>query len=179
MTQNQTLVVGTLDPVSFSAYGHVLGGPYPAGHAQRPSFSNEATDFWQAHVFDAGRGGESEILWVNYRSRELSIESLEVHMLTEQAIVPLTGSIIHIVAASDASGGPDLSSIAAFHVPVGLGVCMRPGCWHATRVVAGEVTCLMLTRRSTTADLVAHLTAGHAAAESRIESVPAHVLTLS
>jgi ureidoglycolate lyase len=43
---------------------------------------------------------------------------------------------------------------------------MRPGCWHATRVLASEATCLMLTRQSTTADLIGHLTAGHPLAES-------------
>ena len=85
--------------------------------------------------------------------------SLEVHRLTEQAIVPLTGDIIHVVANSRQDGSPDEGSMSAFGVPVGQGICMRPGCWHATRVDAQEVKCLMLTRRSTTVDLIAYLTA--------------------
>lgn len=37
---------------------------------------------------------------------------------------------------------------------------MEPQCWHATRVDVGEVKCLMLTRRSSTLDLVVHLMSG-------------------
>jgi hypothetical protein len=48
---------------------------------------------------------------------------------------------------------------------------MRPGCWHASFVLGGETTCLMLTRRSTTRDLVAHLRGESVAVESSIESV--------
>jgi ureidoglycolate lyase len=53
---------------------------------------------------------------------------------------------------------------------------MRPHCWHATRVSQGESTCLMLTRRSTTYDLVVHLETGAPACESAIKSIPTHRL---
>jgi ureidoglycolate lyase len=67
-------------------------------------------------------------------------------------------------------------------MPQGQGICMRPGCRHATRVAgvagaaAAEVTCVMLTRRSTTAHFVRHLATGAAAAESAVASIPAHRL---
>jgi ureidoglycolate lyase len=105
-------------------------------------------------------------LWVTYRDVSPIIDRLEVHRLTEQAVVPLTGEIVQIVGASSADGALDPQSVKAFRVPVGQGICMRPGCWHATRVLASEATCLMLTRQSTTADLIGHLTAGHPLAES-------------
>ncbi len=76
------------------------------------------------------------------------------------------------MAPSAADGGPDLSQVAAFRVPQGQGVCMRPGCWHATRVAEAEVTCLMLTRRSTTLDLIQHLTTDASASESAIQAIP-------
>ncbi|KAA0892906.1 ureidoglycolate lyase [Pusillimonas sp. ANT_WB101] len=170
------LNIRKLEPNAFADYGFMLGGPVPEMGGLTPAFSNEATDFWQEHVFSTGQGGETEILWVNYRSQEKRISSLEVHVLTEQAIIPLTARIIHIVALSASDGSPDLSSVAAFEVPVGQGVCMRPGCWHATRVQGGQATCVMLTRRSTTADLISHLTSDSDASESRIVGVPEHVL---
>ncbi|MET4579731.1 ureidoglycolate lyase [Ottowia thiooxydans] len=151
---------------SFAPYGTVLGAP-PAGPLV-PAFHSVGTDFWQTHVFNTGVGGEPEFLWVRYRDHSVAIGVLEVHHLTEQAIVPLTGEIIQIVATGDT---PDPASFRAFRVPVGLGICMRPGCWHTTRVTGGEVTCLMATRRSTTTDLIGHFSHALPAAESALASV--------
>lgn len=171
------LAIRPLDGVSFSAYGWMLGKPYPAG-GETPCFSNAATDFWREHLFDPGPGGEHEILWVNYRSRDPRVGSLETHLLTQQAIIPLTGEIIQVVAASGPDGRPDPSSIAAFSIPPGQGICMRPGCWHATRVREGQASCVMLTRRSTTLDLVGHLRDGNPMHESVISAVPGVMLAI-
>lgn len=154
----------------FSPYGWMLGKATPTDPSNT-FFSNAATDFWHEHHFDAGEAGQTEVLWVNYRSTG-AIVQLEKHLFTQQAIVPLTGSIIHVVARSDSSGNPDLASLAAFAVLPGQGLCMAPGCWHATRVTAAEVTCLMLTRASTTRDLIAHLNNGEAIQESAFCAVP-------
>ena len=171
MTSNEQLEINVLTPEAFRPYGWMLGKPIPDGNGV-PLYSNAGTDFWQEHLFNTGAGGDAELLWVNYRSRSLEIDSLEKHLLTQQAIVPLTGEIIQVVAPSAADGGPDLSQVAAFRVPQGQGVCMRPGCWHATRVAEAEVTCLMLTRRSTTLDLIQHLTTDASASESAIQAIP-------
>src|SRR5690606_29625305 len=100
------------------------------------------------------------------------VTQLEVHLRTQQAIVPLIGTIVHIVARSQDDGAPDLDTAAAFFVPPGMVLCMAPGCWHATRVPATQATCMMLTRRSTTLDLVAHLQQGAHARESALVTVP-------
>jgi ureidoglycolate lyase len=171
MTRAAALPVYDLTDDAFKPYGWMLGKPIPQGNGV-PLFTNDATDFWQEHVFNTGAGGDAEVLWVNYRSASADIASLEKHLLTQQAIVPLTGSIIQVVARSAADGSPDLSTLAAFHVAQGQGVCMRPGCWHATRVADTEVTCLMLTRRSTTVDLIQHLTTDAAVTESAITPIP-------
>ena len=171
MTSNEQLEINDLTPEAFRTYGWMLGKPIPDGNGV-PLFSNPATDFWQEHLFNTGAGGDAELLWVNYRSQSMEIASLEKHLLTQQAIVPLTGEVIQVVASSAADGSPDLSTLAAFRVPQGQGVCMRPGCWHATRVSDAEVTCLMLTRRSTTLDLIQHLTTDAAASESAIVASP-------
>ena len=171
MTSEKQLDINDLTPDAFKAYGWMLGKPMPDGNGV-PLFSNQDTDFWQEHQFNTGAGGDAELLWVNYRSQSFEISSLEKHLLTQQAIVPLTGEIIQVVARSAADGSPDLATLAAFRVPQGQGVCMRPGCWHATRVTDEEVTCLMLTRRSTTVDLIQHLTTDASASESAIVPIP-------
>ncbi len=158
-----------LTPQSFAPYGALLGKPMAeAGGVS--AFASPKSDFWREHLFAAG-GADPEILWVAYRDADPRIDRLEAHLLTEQAVVPLTGDIIQIVAVSTPTGAPDMDSLRAFRVPAGKGLCMRSGCWHATRVPSGEVKCLMLTRATTTADLVAHLTRGAPLVESAFSDV--------
>lgn len=170
----RTLTVEALDAEAFAPFGRVLGGegydPAATG------FSHPGSDFWHVHDFDAGAGGQVEVLWVNYRNDSLRLRALEAHWLTEQAIVPLGGGeIVHVVCPGREGDPrtPDLARLRAFRVGDGQGVCMKPGCWHASFVLAGQTTCLMLTRHSTTADLVEALEGRHAAVESSIVELAA------
>ncbi|MGF6598682.1 ureidoglycolate hydrolase [Paraburkholderia sp. GAS448] len=158
-------------------YGWMLGKPVSTD-SDTPSFVSSASDFWREHLFDTGAPGETEILWVTYRNRDEKFSSLEMHRLTQQAIVPLTAPVVHIVATSSEDGEPDLDSLRAFAIPVGRGLCMRRNIWHATRVTESDATCLMLTRPSTTYDLVVHLKTGAPACESVIRNIETQVLDL-
>jgi ureidoglycolate lyase len=162
--------IQTLNVDGVRPYGWLLGQALRLND-RVPAFSDAGTDFRQEHIFNPGIGGETEVLWVNYRNRQRDVSTLEVHRLTEQAVVPLTGEIIQVVACSAQDGSPDIGSLRAFRVRVGEGLCMRVGCWHTTRVDAPEVKCLMLTRRSTTIDLIAHLTSGSPLSESALCAV--------
>ncbi len=167
------MTVLRVEPITESAvapFGWMLGKPLPAAK-DAVAFTSPGSDFWHEHVFDAGDGGQHEILWVKYRSDDPAVSRLEVHHLTQQAVVPVTGSIVQIVAASDVAGEPDLATLRAFAIDPGQGICMRPGTWHATRSAGGEATCLMLTRQSTTMDLVRHLNHGAVAQESRLTDI--------
>ena len=165
-----SIPVEALDATRCEPYGWMLGKPVRAD-SDTPSFVSPASDFWREHLFDTGTPGETEILWVAYRNRDTAITSLEMHRLTQQAIVPLTAPVIHLVAVSSKDGEPDLNSLRAFEIPVGKGLCMRPNIWHATRVIDSDATCLMLTRPSTTYDLVVHLKTGAPACESAIRTI--------
>ena len=165
--------VRELTAESIRSYGWLLCNAFPED-STIPSFQNAETSFWQEHIFDPGGGGQTELLSVVYRNTRRTITSLEVHRFTQQAVIPLTGSITQVVSSSLADGSPDIGSLLAFRVLVGGGICMRPGCWHATRVDSREAHCLILTRRSTTADLIAHLTTGSLLSETEI--VPIHAI---
>ncbi|MCQ9616482.1 ureidoglycolate lyase [Paenalcaligenes niemegkensis] len=160
---------------SFAPYGTVLGTPYTDEIA---GFSNPASDFWHQHYFQAGHGGVPEILWVNYRNAELLITELEVHWETQQAIVPLgERGIIHVVALShEGTHEPDPQSMRAFFVLPGQGISMNAGCWHTTRILRLESTCLMLTRGSTTVELAAHLREGPQACETSFAAIDARIV---
>lgn len=159
------LPIETLTEAAVAPYGWMLGKPLTSAPAEA-AFGSPASDFWREHLFDSGAGGQPEVLWVTYRSADPVIAKLEAHHLTQQAVVPLTGSVVQVVAASTPKGEPDPATLKAFLIPQGLGICMAPGTWHATRAADKEAVCLMLTRRSTTVDLVRHLTKGSAAEET-------------
>jgi ureidoglycolate lyase len=124
------------------------------------SFASETTVFWHEHGFQPGAGGTTELLWVQFRTRAFSIQRLESHRLTEQAIVPVTGdAMIHVVCPppSDPEAPdiiPDLDQVKAFLLDGSKGVCMKRGCWHAHFPLTNPATYLMITRRSTTQDIL-------------------------
>lgn len=170
MTSERALRIEPMTEATVAPFGWLLGKSFPAG-PDAIAFGSPGSDFWHEHVFSPGNGGETEILWVKYRQADPVVARLEVHHLTQQAVIPVTGSIIQIVATSLPSGEPDLANIRAFLIAPGQGICMNAGTWHATRATGGESTCMMLTRRSTTADLVQHLNLGAAATESRLTDI--------
>lgn len=161
----------SLSGQAFAPFGWVLGDP-STEEAARVSFHSASSDFWRAHLFEADPNGYAEILWVVYRDRSRQIDRLEAHWMTQQVLIPLTGDVVQVVAASTPEGRPDLGTLSAFHVPQGRGICMRPGCWHATRVLSSEVQCVMLTRKSTTLDLIGCISRGDHAVESSILPIP-------
>lgn len=89
MNALRVLPIDVLSPEAIHPYGWMLGKPLPAG-AGVIAYTNPATDFWQEHVFDPGPGGEPEFLWVNYRDDDPEIRQMERHLLTQQAVVPLS-----------------------------------------------------------------------------------------
>lgn len=153
------LPIAPLSPSAFSPYGKVLGWPEDLARRE-PRHSSPASDFVHQLSFDTGAdGGPAEVLWVNYRDGASRIDRLEMHRLTHQAVVPIHGGDLVQIVCRDRDDAPDIDSLRAFHLPQGLGIAMSPGCWHATRLLDSEapVTALMLTRHSTTRDLVAML----------------------
>jgi ureidoglycolate lyase len=173
MDEDHPIPVETLTEAAFAEFGWVLGSPCP----QPPdvmAFSHPGSDFWHTHDFDPGPGGQTEVLWVTYRESRPLLRVLEAHWLTEQAIVPLAGTaVVHVVCPTrrDGSRLPDLGRLRSFRVPAGMGVCMRPGCWHTSLAPEGPATCLMLTRHSTTRDLVSHLKGESVAEETSFHAL--------
>lgn len=157
--------VGPLSEEAVAPFGWLLGKPYPQG-PDAIAFTNAATDFRREHIFHPGEDGEVEVLWVSYRNEDRAVTTLERHLLTQQAVIPLVGEIVHVLAISLPDGAPDLDSLRAFRVPPGLGICMKPTVWHATRSTGAS--CLMLTRSTTTVDLIGHMAQGRTPVESEL-----------
>lgn len=166
----------TIDPLTseaFTPYGWVLGKPLSKTD-EAPFFQSDSLSIWREHLFDTGAPNETEILWSRVTEGNNVIRQMETRRLTQQVTVPLTGSLIQIVAAAQPGGGLSTNSLRAFEIPVGMGTCLRPGCWHSTRALAGTVTAMMLSRRSTTYDLLVHLHTGSPTSESATMHISPH-----
>lgn len=150
-------MVRSLDTEGFSPYGRVIDATAQLGTAQagtgqastgQPSFWSAETAFVSASSFDPGAEGTVDLLWVTYDRTERP-STFEVHLHTEQALIPISGSVVQHVFRPDHNDG----EVESFLVEPGQGVVMDPGCYHTTTSVDGFVTCLMVSRESTTRDL--------------------------
>ncbi|SIT44919.1 conserved hypothetical protein [Paraburkholderia ribeironis] len=168
--------VEALTPDAFAPYGWVLGRRTTTS-SDDPYFQSQTLSIWREHLFDAGEANETEILWTSFGDDSELVQRLEARHLTQQVTVPLTAPLIQIVATSEPTQVPNMTSLRAFEIPVGMGTCIRPWCWHTTRALAGPATALLLSRRSTSFDLIVHLHTGSPMSEStRIPICPRKVV---
>ena len=136
-----------LTPEAFAQFGRVMDF-----HAQlmqgSSAFMSETTSFFRASLFDPGDAGSTDLLWVSY-DRSAPPEEFESHLLTEQALIPISGTIVQHLFRNDVDNG----TVKRFLVRPGQGIVMSAGSFHTTTSVDGEVMCLMVSRTSTTDDL--------------------------
>lgn len=137
---------------SAAPYGSLLGKPFPKGDLGPGTFKTPSgVQVWRQQIFDDGNDGKTDIAWVIHKGVEPIVNRFEQHHLTEQAVIPLTGELIQIVALSGAEGAPDLSTVKAFRLAPGIGLNMGRDVWHASR--SNGVTLVMLTRATTSTDM--------------------------
>ncbi len=160
MTANRSILVERLTEEAFAPFGTVIGVKPQAGDPLL--FGSDTVKWRTAHNFDPGEGGVTEFVWVNYGRKPLMVEKLECHRLTQQAFIPLGGSVplIHVLAppADDVMADeiyPDMSRAQAFLIDGSMGVSLKRGCWHAHFSLGEWANWLMITRRSTTVEIEA------------------------
>lgn len=163
------LRIETATEQNVEPYGWLLGKSFPTAPGAI-AFRTPTVVSTREQLFDPGKDGEVEVVWVDYSGNDPVIARLEQHYLTQQAVVPLTGDIVQIVALSRADGAPDLSTLRAFRLSPGIGLCMRPGLWHTTRSKGAK--CLMLTRASTSVDIINHIKAKTPLSETVMLDIP-------
>lgn len=132
-----------------------------------PRFHSTETAFASASLFDAGADGEVDLLWVTYERADRP-RSFEAHRLTEQALIPILGSVVQHVFRKDWNNG----QIETFVVEPGQGIVMLKDCYHTTTSAGGRAVCLMVSRRSTTEDLATGLREDRPLIESHCIEVP-------
>ncbi len=138
---------------AFAPYGKVLDSTLQVDDSA-PAFHSVSSSFYRAALFDPGDDGEVDLLWVTYDRTEIP-RTLESHLLAEQALIPISGSVVQHVRRPDHRDG----AVESFLIQPGQGIVMNRGCLHTTTSVSGKALCLMVSRVSTTQDLADSL--GH------------------
>jgi len=165
-----TLEIEPLSESRFAPYGWVLGKPTMPG-SDGPFYASSTLTMWRTHLFDTGGSDKTDVLWMSLTCDDSDVERLQARWITEEALIPLSGPVVQIVASSTDDRRPDMDTLRAFEVPVGLGVCVRPQCWYSTRALNGDVTSLVLSRRSSTYDFLVHLQTGAPACETGVRAI--------
>jgi ureidoglycolate hydrolase len=60
----------------------------------------------------------------------LKVTALEFHTFCQEGILPLDGDILIALAPATANGDLPWDRVAAFHIPQGTMLALRPGVWH-------------------------------------------------
>ena len=160
---------------AYEPFGWVLGGA-PDRHDPH-YFEAEISTFWGEHVFQVGQGGAVQLVWLQYKARGFEVGEFESHRLTEQALIPVAGSpMVHVVCPPPQDPMateivPDLERMQAFLLDGTKGVCMKRGCWHTPLPLVGGASYLMITRKSTTVDLINGERSGAEATETVVRKI--------
>lgn len=102
--------VEALTPDTFAPYGWVLGKRTTTS-GDDPYYQSQSLSIWREHLFDAGEANETEILWTSFGDDSELVQQLEARHLTQQVTVPLTAPLIQIVATSEPTRVPNMTSL--------------------------------------------------------------------
>lgn len=115
---------------SFKPYGEIIDVPHT-----KPDFSNDELDLWCGIDEVKIDKGVSQFCWLNVKSqRPFLCNNLECHINTSEAMIPVLGQSVLVVALPDnksvSSNLPDPKSIKAFFVDGSKGFNFKPQVWH-------------------------------------------------
>jgi len=111
---------------SFKSYGDVIDMP-----DTKPDCSDDKLDLWCGISEVKIDQGTSQFCWLNVKSRRpFTCNNFECHKNTSEAMIPVSGQSIVLVANNSASNLPDRNTIKAFYVDGSKGFNFKPSVWH-------------------------------------------------
>ncbi len=136
--------VEPLNSGSFADFGTVL-------ETEGRDYTGEAGVYkWFEKQAQVDGAGTVSINLLEVIERPRQCRKFEAHARTTETILPLTGDI---VVAGMPPGDASAGKLRAFRVPVGKGICWKPGAWHyAPYPVSGDTVCAVIFRHQTGAD---------------------------
>jgi ureidoglycolate hydrolase len=122
--------IDSIDAIDFSKYGQIIR--IPASNERKPDFESDVINFYASlGVLDSGMPLEFGIC--TFKKRELIIEQLEQHIMTQELLFAVDDDFIMPVTSNLQSNGkniPDLENLLAVRILRGEGVIFHRGTWH-------------------------------------------------
>lgn len=136
--------VQMLTEQAFQSFGQVIGTE------GRPYGGEEGMYRWYEKLAAVEQADVVSVNLLTVIYRPYTCRKFEAHQRTTETILPLTGGLI---VACMPAGDVDMESLAAFYVPVGMGVCWAKGAWHyAPYLLFRDETCAVIFRCDTGRD---------------------------
>jgi ureidoglycolate hydrolase len=127
--------VKKLSKESFSRFGEVIGM-----QDSNPFISNNVIKFWPCESLADVGNGVSQFAWLEVKAdqglkNEFYCESLDRHLTSSEANIPINGESIIIVALQekidDTNSSVNINSIEAFIVNENRAINIKRGVWHS------------------------------------------------
>lgn len=118
--------VEELNSDTFKPYGDIIDVP-----DTKPDCSNDELDLWCGISEVKIDQGVSHFCWLNVKSKRPFIcTNFERHKNTSEAMIPISGQSIVLVANNSDSDLPDRETIKAFFVDGTKGFNFKTNIWH-------------------------------------------------
>lgn len=118
---------------------------------RRANFSSKVFSYWDRLDAVATEGQISFGILESYPGPLVAV-NMERHTRTTETIIPLDGEIILVLCPPSDEARADLDSVAAFRIPAGKAVTLKPGTWHYVPMVAERTVKTMIVFRAGTPD---------------------------
>jgi ureidoglycolate lyase len=136
--------VQQLTEEAFRPFGLVIGTE------GRPYGGEEGVYRWYEKQAEVDHAETVSVNLLTVIHRPFTCRRFEAHQRTTETILPLTGGLI---VAGIPEGEADMKRLAAFYVPVGMGICWAKGAWHyAPYPLYQDETCTVIFRHGTGGD---------------------------
>jgi ureidoglycolate hydrolase len=136
--------VNMLEEKTFGPYGDILGP-----QTGKPDIAEDIIDFWPGVSDTDTSGNNFQFHWLEIKTvREFKCEEVERHTLTTEALIPIVGQSIVIVALSedmdDESSPVDPSTAKAFYFDGTKAVNLKKGVWHGLPFPLTDKACYVV-----------------------------------
>ena len=126
------IFVEQLTEKAFAEFGRVLSKPAEC----QPSVTSAISASWlgTSDLMGIGAQPAKQVTFLEIYARPKQFDTVERHVSSAEAFIPLEGFSILLVAppeATDELDRPDMRRARAFIFDGSRGILMRPGTWHA------------------------------------------------
>ena len=124
-----TLLIERITPDAFAPFGRVLTLA-PTEPPDARVVRTDGAGWTDAYTHDPLLSTNGSLGMTRAAGMPFSVERMERHPNSEEALFPSEGAIVLVVAPAGAKPDPDAADLRAFAILPGTVAVMKPGTWH-------------------------------------------------